>query len=67
MPHITSNAWTVLTPPPLQNEGEDAGDDDSSVATSSSRQTNPKKGTGGRKGLQGHAKAASSAFFADMS
>jgi hypothetical protein len=57
----------VNTPPPLQNEGEDAGDDDSSVATSSSRQTNPKKGTGGRKGLQGHAKAASSAFFADMS
>ncbi len=51
----------------MQNEGEDAGDDSSSVATSASHKANPKKGTGGRKGLQGHAKAATSAFFADMS
>jgi hypothetical protein len=54
-------------PPPPQNEGVDAGDDASSVSTASSRQANPKKGTGGRKGLQGHGKAAASAFFADMS
>ena len=62
------SAPTTNSPPPLlQNEGMDAGDDGGSVSTSSSRQANPKKGTGGRKGLQGHGKAAASAFFADMS